>query len=169
MVFVVQHVDQNSRDDLPRQTKSVCQPAASAFLPAFGKFFPKIIHFFLRLAVNNKRDGLGEFEHRTAVEPHESLPLKLEFNRHDRSFWPAGFFGCFFAIAGNSSDLGIFENGGVKLHRLLGVVIEPQKWSDFLHIILPLLVVAGTARISEPRNPFGPTVARLMSTHLLAD
>jgi hypothetical protein len=30
-------------------------------------------------------------------------------------------------------ELGILENGGIKIRRLLSVIIEPQAWDNFLH------------------------------------
>src|SRR5438132_14155280 len=58
--------------------------------------------------------------------------------------------------AGNFSDPGIFENGGVELHRLLGLVIEPQKWCDLLHRgsipmerVCPFTLSPGTRRVDR--------------------
>src|SRR3981189_531712 len=89
LVLVCQHFDQHNGNDLPRQTEFVLEPAASAFLAPTGKFRPKIIDLLLVLAVHDKRDRFGEFEHRSAVEPDELLSLELELNRHDRSGWPS--------------------------------------------------------------------------------
>src|SRR5438132_450472 len=32
----------------------------------------------------------------------------------------------------------ILKNGGIKFHCLLGLVIEPQKWRNFWHLVLSL-------------------------------
>src|SRR6266516_1841050 len=113
----------------------VFQPAALHLFSAGGKPLPKFVHFRLRPAVHDKRYGFSEFEVRTAVERHESLSLKLEFNGHDRSLRSSGDLFSFFAIAGNFPDPGILEDGGVELHCLLGMVIEPKEWSDSLHMV----------------------------------
>ena len=97
---------------------------------AGGELLPKFVHFRLRLAVHHKRYGLGKFEERTAVKRHKFLSFKLEFNDHDRPFRP----GPSIAIAGNFPDLGILEDGGVELRCLLGLIVEPQEWGDFLHM-----------------------------------
>jgi hypothetical protein len=56
-ILVVQHVDQHSWGHLPRLTEFVLEPAARRFLSALSsKFLPKIIHFFLGLAVHHERD-----------------------------------------------------------------------------------------------------------------
>src|SRR5439155_25252464 len=109
------------------------EPAALHLLAAGGELLPKPVHFRLGLAAHDKRDGLGEFELRATVERHEVLSLELEFNGHDRAGRPARYLFALFVIAGNFPDPGIFENGGVEPYRLLGLVIEPQKWGNFLH------------------------------------
>src|SRR5437763_14222038 len=97
-----------------------------------------IVHFLLRFAVHDERDRLVEFELWTAIERDEFLALNVEFNCQDRSWRLPRGFGSFFAVAENSSRLRILENGRVKLHCLLGLMIEPQEWSDFLHSLLTL-------------------------------
>src|SRR5205809_7728160 len=62
-ILVVQHVNQHGWGDLPRKTKFVLEPAALRFLTAIGsEFLPKIIHFFLGIAVYDKGDGFIELE-----------------------------------------------------------------------------------------------------------
>jgi len=46
--------------------------------------------------------------------------------------WTAGGLFTCFVIAGNFDDLRFLENGGVKLRSRLGLIVEPQKWRDFL-------------------------------------
>src|SRR5882757_4254378 len=68
-ILVVQHVDQHSWGDLPRNTEFVLEPAARRFLATIcSEFPPKIIHFLLRFAVYDKGDGFIEFEKRAAIE-----------------------------------------------------------------------------------------------------
>src|SRR5262245_16928395 len=67
-VLLVQHVNQHSWSDLPRQAEFVFYPTAGRFLSTVsGQFPPEIIHFLLRFAVYDKGDGFIEFELRTAV------------------------------------------------------------------------------------------------------
>src|SRR6185369_12381349 len=113
------------------------------------ELLPITIHFRLRLAVHDKRDGLGEFEDRTAVERHEFLSLKLEFNGHDRSRRSSGDLFSRFVITGSFPDFGILENGGVKLHGRLGLVIEPQEWDDLLHGFSPFKLSPDKRRVDR--------------------
>ena len=80
-ILVVQHVDQNRRNDLPRHAEFVLEPAARGFFAAIGgEFLPKIIHFVLRFAVHDERDRFVEFEKWTAIKGNELLAFHLEFN-----------------------------------------------------------------------------------------
>jgi hypothetical protein len=63
---------------LPRQAKFIFEPAASAFFSSCGKFLPKIIHFFLRFAVDEERDGFGEFELRAGIDGVKLLPREFK-------------------------------------------------------------------------------------------
>ena len=51
-------------------------------------------------------------------------------------------FRYFFCVAENSADLRIFEDRRVKLHGVLGLTIEPQEWSNFLHILFRFVHVS---------------------------
>jgi hypothetical protein len=62
------------------------------------------------------------------------LSVELECRGHDRSLWSRSFF----SITSDISNLLVFKNGDIKIHRLLSLVIEPQEWGDFLHIVLLL-------------------------------
>ena len=133
-ILVVQHVDQHSWGDLPRKTEFVLEPAARRFLATVcGEFPPEIIHFLLRFAVYDEGDGFIEFEKRPSVKGYELLAFDFEFNRQHRSDGKTGFFRCFFSVAEDSADLRIFEERRVKIHGLLGLIIKPQEWSNFLH------------------------------------
>lgn len=134
LIAVVQHVDQHSRSDLPRNTKFVPEPAARRFLATVCRqFLPKMIHFLLRFTVYDEGDGFIEFEKRSAVKSDELLVFDFEFNRQYRSDGTIGFFRYFFSVAENSADLRIFEERRVKVYGLLGLIIKPQEWSNFLH------------------------------------
>jgi hypothetical protein len=83
----MQHLDQNCGNDLPRHTEFVFEPAALYFLSAIGsEFLPKKIHFFLCLAVRNKRDRFVKFKDRTAVERCEFLAFELELDGRSAAF-----------------------------------------------------------------------------------
>ena len=69
---------------------------------------------------------------RAAIERHEILSFELEFYRHYRARLSCGDLFCRLVITGNFPNPGVLENRGVKLHRLLRLVIEPQERSDFL-------------------------------------
>ena len=99
-IFVVQHIDQPSWGDLPRNTEFVLEPAALRFPTAISSEFPpEIIHFLLRFAVYDEGNGFIEFEKRPAVKSDELLSFDFEFNRQHRSDGTTGFFLFLFARA----------------------------------------------------------------------
>jgi hypothetical protein len=61
----------------------ILQPAAWSFA-ACREFFPQLVHFVLRLAVDEERKTVGKGELRPAVKRHILLPFKQERCRHDR-------------------------------------------------------------------------------------
>src|SRR5688572_23085619 len=65
---------------------------------------------------------------RAAVESGEFLALELEADGHDAAFRARPCF----AVTGNLADLRVFENAGIEMDRLLGLIIEPQKGRDLL-------------------------------------
>src|ERR1044071_5385327 len=132
---VLEQLPENFRHDLPRDAEFIFQPAAllGAAVAAFGEFLPIIVHFLLRRTTHLKRDRLVELEDRPAVERRESLPIQLEFDRQNGAGGHMVLFVSRFGVARYVENLGIFENGCVKLHRLFGVFIEPQAGRNFLH------------------------------------
>src|SRR5581483_1472272 len=50
-------------------------------------------------------------------------------------FWPAARFCGRFPVTGDFQHLHFLENGGVKFDGLFGIVIEPEEWGDFLHVL----------------------------------
>src|SRR6266496_5206922 len=101
-IFILQHLNYGSRNNLPRQTISVLEPAALAFCAALrSELLPEIIHFFLHLAVDHERYGFREFEVRAAVQSDELLSLEFEFHSHDRSLWSRPCL----SISDNAQDL----------------------------------------------------------------
>src|SRR5262249_8758568 len=134
LIAIMQHVDQNGWRHLPRHPEFIFKPAARRFLATVcGEFLPEIIHFLLRVAVYYKGDRFVEFEKQAAVKSDEPLAFDFELNRQYRSDRPPCFFRCLFGIAENSNDLRIFEERRVKVHGLLGLIIKPKEWSNFLH------------------------------------
>ena len=117
---------------LPGETVFVRDPSALHFLPAVsGEFLPVIIDLLLRLAVDHERDGFGELELRPAVQGGELLAIQLERNRHHLAF----LFGKFFAgVMRDLLDLRILEHRDVEICGFFRLIIEPQKWSNFLHV-----------------------------------
>src|SRR6266851_3432529 len=127
-ILVLQQLDQDARNDLPGQTELVLEPAALPGRAALGELPPQIVHFFLRVAVHDQGDGFGEFEARTAVERGELLAFDLEAADQDRSGGP----GSRLAVSRHAQDLRVLEDRDIVIHRLLGVVVEPEERRDFL-------------------------------------
>src|SRR5438046_6531461 len=134
------------RHHLPGETVFIREPAALHFLAAAGyELLPIIIDLLLRLAVDHERDRGGELELRTAVQGHELLSIQLERHRHHRALLSRRFLP---GVMGHCLDLRILKHGDIKLRRLLSLIIEPQKWSDFLHAY----DLAVSSHLSTPRS-----------------
>src|SRR5438874_8848882 len=134
------------RHYLPGETVFIGEPTALHLLAATGgEFFPIIIDLLLRLAVDHERDRRGELELRPAVQGHELLSIQLERHRHHRALLPRRFLP---GVMSHCLDLRILENRDIKLHRLLSLIIEPQKWSNFLHPY----DLAASSHLSTPRS-----------------
>src|SRR6185437_4368594 len=84
-IVILNPLQQNVWRDLPRQAKLVLEPSAFNYLAVSTKFVPVVVHFLLRLAVNDERYSLSEFELRTAIDSGELLTLKLKIYRQDAS------------------------------------------------------------------------------------
>jgi hypothetical protein len=70
----------------------VVNPAALSVFAAFTKLSPKVVNFFLRLAVHDKRCGWAEFKERAAVQAQELVAIQLKLHGHDRTLpLPGGF------------------------------------------------------------------------------
>src|SRR5690606_24953066 len=65
------------------------------------------------------------------IECSEWLSLKLKFNGHDRTCWSAVDLKSRFSISADFADACVFKEGGVKIHRLFGLIVEPQVWGNF--------------------------------------
>src|SRR5436309_10618673 len=134
------------RYHLPGETVFIGEPTALHLLAATGsEFFPVIIDLLLRLAVDHERDRCGELELRPAVQGHELLSIQLERHRHHRALLPRRFLS---GVMSHPFDLRILEHGDIKFRCLLGLIIEPQKWSDFLHPY----DLAASSHLSTPRS-----------------
>ena len=55
-------VEGAGEDDLPVEAELVLEPAAGDFAAAVGDERPVVVDFFLRIAVDDKGDGLGELK-----------------------------------------------------------------------------------------------------------
>src|SRR5207249_7792221 len=134
------------RHYLPGKTVFIRKPAAVHFLSATRReLFPVIIDLLLRLAVDHERDRCGELELRPAVQGHELLSIELERYRHHRALLPRRFLS---GVMSHPFDLRILEHGDIKFRCLLGLIIEPQEWSDFLHPY----DLAASSHLSTPRS-----------------
>src|SRR5207245_10470992 len=156
-VLVLQHLTQDSGNDLPRHTESVFEPPALDFLAASGELLPEVVYFRLRLAVHDKGDRLGKFEDRPAVQRDKFLPIELECHRHHRSLWSSGGLRRLFGVAGHASDLRVFEDRHVKIHGVFSLMIEPQEWADLFrrlsHWCLPCPVLSVSLEGSNDTRP----------------
>src|SRR5207249_489237 len=89
------------------------------------------IDLLLRVAVDHKRDGFGKLELRSAVQGGELPAIQLERNRH----YLASLFGKFFAgVMRDLFDLRILKHRDIEICRFFRLVIEPQHWSNSLHV-----------------------------------
>lgn len=128
-IRIAQKFAQRGGDDLPGDAELVAQPAAAAFLAAGGELFPQLVNLGLGVAVHKKGYGGSEAELRAAIQGHELLAVDLKRAGHHRSLGA----GARVAVAVESLDFGILEDGGVEIHGLFGLAIEPEEGDDFLH------------------------------------
>lgn len=56
-VLVLQHLAQDSRDDLPRHSIFIIKPAALIFLSTLGKLLPQLVNLSLGLAIDEEGDS----------------------------------------------------------------------------------------------------------------
>src|SRR2546426_4011481 len=108
------------------------RPPRSTLFPYTTLF--RSVHFLLRLAVHEQRDGRRELELRAAVQGVEVLTFELEGAGHDRPLRP----GPRVSIARHTHDLRILEDRHIEVHRLFGLAVEPQERDDLLHVVLSL-------------------------------
>ena len=91
-IFVAESFAESGGDDLPGEAEFVFEPAASAGFSAGGKFFPEVVDFRLRFAVDEEGYGFGEGKLGTAVQGHEGLSFEFKGCGHDGSLGSrAGF------------------------------------------------------------------------------
>ena len=92
--------------------------AALAFLTTLRKLLPEFINLCLRLAANKQRGSFIKRKGWTTIKGDQLLPIKPEAHAARR--------------AGNNG--GVLKNRGVKIHRLFGVTVKPQKWGNGWHL-----------------------------------
>src|SRR5437879_7204699 len=116
-----------------------------------------MIDFFLRPTVDLEGYGLIEFEHWAAVECRKRLPIEFKFDRHHSSRRFSVDFISFFSISCYFPNLRFLKNGGIKLHSLLRVTIEPQTRCDFLHgCSFDLIPVSPVSRSGRSKSTMVP-------------
>src|SRR5688572_11932235 len=133
-VLVGDHLEEDRRGYLPRQSVLVFKPAARAFLPATGEqLLPVVVDLLLVLAVDHERDRLGELEVRPAVQRDVLLVAEAKLHRQHRALGgPAAF-----EVARDAEDLRVLEHRAVELRRFFGFLVEPEERSDSLHAYSP--------------------------------
>src|SRR5437879_5431697 len=72
-ILILQHLGQDLRNDLPRKTELVLQPAARPFFTALGELAPEVVNLRLCVAENLKRNRFIELEVRAAIERQKIL------------------------------------------------------------------------------------------------
>src|SRR5262249_31689492 len=99
-------------------------------LSAAGReLVPQVIHFLLRLAIDEQRDRRGELEVWSPVQGDELLSFEFEVDSHCRSLGA----GAGIAISAYGLELRVLEKPYIEVCCLFGFVVEPQKRRDFLH------------------------------------
>ena len=75
-IGIINHLDQNFWNNLPRHAVFVLEPAAHLrfFIPAFREVAPVMINFCLRLAIDLEGNGFVEFENRTTIGAVNACP-----------------------------------------------------------------------------------------------
>src|SRR5436305_8785877 len=132
-IFFLQELTQGIGNDLPRYSEFILEPPTTFFRSPNRKFFPIVIDFLLRFALHKERYGRREFESGTAVQSHKFLSVQFKGDRHHGSFWNRTSI----SPAGHVHDPRVLEDREIKINCFLGVVIEPKKWGDLLHCIIP--------------------------------
>src|SRR5688572_6166600 len=62
--------------------------------------------------------------------------MKMECSCHYHTLWPwTSIF-----ITSNFSNFCIFENRSIEVNGLFCIIVEPEKWSNFLHKLLVALL-----------------------------
>jgi hypothetical protein len=134
LVRVAHQLGVLSRDDLPGQSVAVLQPAARAFLAAFGKPGPLVVDLLLVDAMDHERDRLVKRELRTAVDRRELLPVQCEVDRQDST--------------GRARSSLTFCSASSPWRRS-GATTPPDKWTGSL---TTLDLIAGSAAGSGPSS-----------------
>src|SRR4051794_19490073 len=107
--------------DLPGEPVLVLEPAARAFLAAFGELRPVVVDFVLVLTADLEGNGLVELELGAAVDTDEALTAKLELDDHDHARLARRVLG----VRDHAHDAPILEDGDVELGSRLSLRVEP--------------------------------------------
>jgi hypothetical protein len=134
-IGIINHLDQNSRNNLPLGSVFVVEPAAHLrfFIPALREFAPVMIHLSCvsQLTWNEMASLNGTS---AAVEGGKRLPVELEGDGHYRSRGFTMLLISRFAVARNVNDRRIREDASVKRNCLFSLIIKSQAWGDFLNL-----------------------------------
>src|SRR5262249_16386053 len=93
---------------------------------------PVQVDFFLAVATDHEGYGLGELEHRPAVDGGVALPLESESHAHDLAGRAAGDVAAGLALARDPVHSPFLEKRDIEWSGLLGLVVEPQARRDLL-------------------------------------
>src|SRR5471032_3303330 len=134
LVVAGDHLHDDGRHHLPRQAVAVLQPAAllRRRVAALGQTIPVMVDLVLRLAIDLERDGRRELEFRPGVERRERLPVERKRNGQHAGRPLEVALGVLLAVARHLAYPGRGEDVRIKLHRRLGLAVEPQAGRDFL-------------------------------------
>ncbi|EEF25506.1 conserved hypothetical protein, partial [Ricinus communis] len=124
-VAALEHgLGQHARRDLPRQAPLVLAPAARALGAAIADDgFPVAVRLRLVFGRNLEGEGFAVLEGRAAVEAQAWYAAYREFDRQHLPGRAAGEIG---RRAVHGADGAIGEGAGVKIRRLLRVLVVPQ-------------------------------------------
>ncbi len=152
-------LEQPGGDHLPAHPEAVFEPAALGFLTAVDQRVPVVVDLVLVAALDRERHCLVEREHRAAVDADEPRSVENEPRRHHLTGCSRARVG----VAVDEFDRRVREDRGVERHRVLQVVVEPQRRCDGRHLrnLLSKVSTGQTVRGGEThRGPLGNVLSR---------
>src|ERR1039458_2451619 len=116
-------LEQLNGHNLPSKAELVPEPAALNLAASVGELFPVVVHFLLRVAAHHERDRIREIATGTAIERGKLLPIQFERDGEDAALRPR----CVAGIAQLAEPARVLEYAQVKINRLFGIRVEPEK------------------------------------------